>query len=101
MYGIEPDLFTKGLTSAYIPLSAAIISKKIASVMEEVSHQVGAFSHDYSYSGHPISLAAANAVLDIVDGTIGVKICYSLSRTSVLKRNAFHYLQGWHNLKSW
>jgi L-2,4-diaminobutyrate transaminase len=69
MYGIEPDLITvaKGLTSAYVPLSAAIISEKVYAVMEQGSDKLGAFSHGYTYSGHPIGVAAANAVLDIVE----------------------------------
>jgi L-2,4-diaminobutyrate transaminase len=69
MYGIEPDLITiaKGLTSAYVPLSAAIISEKVYAVMEMGSDKLGAFSHGYTYSGHPIGVAAANAVLDIVE----------------------------------
>lgn len=69
MYGIEPDLVTvaKGLTSAYFPLSASIVSKKIYAVMESGASRVGAFSHGYTYSGHPIGAATANAVLDIVE----------------------------------
>lgn len=68
-YGIEPDLITvaKGLTSAYFPLSGSIVGEKIYSVMEEGADKVGAFSHGYTYSGHPIGAAAANAVLDIVE----------------------------------
>ncbi|RUV84968.1 aspartate aminotransferase family protein [Mesorhizobium sp. M1A.F.Ca.IN.020.06.1.1] len=68
-YGIEPDLVTvaKGLTSAYFPLSAAIVGEKVYKVMEDGADQVGAFSHGYTYSGHPIGAAAANAVLDIVE----------------------------------
>ncbi|WP_377845613.1 aspartate aminotransferase family protein [Bosea sp. UC22_33] len=68
-YGIEPDLITiaKGLTSAYFPLSGSIVSEKIYQVMEEGAAKVGAFSHGYTYSGHPIGAAAANAVLDIVE----------------------------------
>jgi L-2,4-diaminobutyrate transaminase len=68
-YGIEPDLITvaKGLTSAYFPLSAAIVGEKVYKVMEEGADRVGAFSHGYTYSGHPIGAAAANAVLDIVE----------------------------------
>ena len=69
LYGIEPDLVTvaKGLTSGYAPLSASIVSQKVYEVMEEATPRVGAFSHGYTYSGHPISAAAANAVLDIVE----------------------------------
>lgn len=68
-YGIEPDLITiaKGLTSAYFPLSAAIVGEKIYQVLEAGADRVGAFSHGYTYSGHPIGAAAANAVLDIVE----------------------------------
>ncbi len=69
MYGIEPDLITvaKGLTSAYFPLSAAIVGERVFEVMARGSEKVGAFSHGYTYSGHPIGAAAANAVLDIVE----------------------------------
>ena len=68
-YGIEPDLITiaKGLTSAYFPLSAAIVGKRVYQVIEDAADKVGAFSHGYTYSGHPIGAAAANAVLDIVE----------------------------------
>jgi L-2,4-diaminobutyrate transaminase len=69
LYGMRPDLITlaKGLTSAYAPLSAALVSERIYGVMEEASDRIGAFSHGYTYSGHPIGVAAANAVLDIVE----------------------------------
>ena len=69
MYGIEPDLITlaKGLTSAYVPLSASIVGERMYEVMENGSEKVGAFSHGYTYSGHPLGVAAANAVLDIVE----------------------------------
>lgn len=69
LYGMEPDLITvaKGLTSGYAPLSASIVGEKVYSVMEEGADTVGVFSHGYTYSGHPICVAAANAVLDIVE----------------------------------
>ncbi|MGY3487912.1 L-2,4-diaminobutyrate transaminase [Bradyrhizobium sp. USDA 4011] len=69
LYEIEPDLVTvaKGLTSGYVPLSAAIVGEKVYAVMEGTADRVGAFSHGYTYSGHPIAAAAANAVLDIVE----------------------------------
>lgn len=68
-YQIEPDLITvaKGLTSGYFPLSAAIVGEKVYKVMEDASDHIGAFSHGYTYSGHPIGAAAANAVLDIFE----------------------------------
>ncbi|MFG3594708.1 aminotransferase [Bradyrhizobium sp. RDI18] len=68
-YGLEPDLITvaKGLTSGYFPLSAAIIGQKVYEILEDGTDRVGAFSHGYTYSGHPIGAATANAVLDIVE----------------------------------
>jgi len=69
LYEIEPDLVTvaKGLTSGYMPLSAAVVGDRVYAVIEEAADRVGAFSHGYTYSGHPIAAAAANAVLDIFE----------------------------------
>ncbi len=69
VYGIKPDLIStaKGLTSAYAPLSAVIIGEKVANALSEHSDKIGAFSHGYTYTGHPISVAAANANLDIIE----------------------------------
>ncbi|MBS0365759.1 MAG: aminotransferase class III-fold pyridoxal phosphate-dependent enzyme [Proteobacteria bacterium] len=69
LYGMEPDLITlaKGLTSAYFPMSASLIGEKVAGVIEDGADRVGSFSHGYTYSGHPIGAAAANAALDIVE----------------------------------
>lgn len=68
-YGIKPDLVTvaKGLTSAYAPLSACIVGQRIYEVLDAGALKVGAFSHGYTYSGHPIGVAAANAALDILE----------------------------------
>ncbi|RUW03918.1 aminotransferase class III-fold pyridoxal phosphate-dependent enzyme, partial [Mesorhizobium sp. M1A.F.Ca.IN.022.05.2.1] len=49
------------------PLSASIVGEKVYKVLEDGADKVGAFSHGYTYSGHPIGAAAANAVLDIVE----------------------------------
>jgi L-2,4-diaminobutyrate transaminase len=68
-YNIEPDLVTcaKGLTSAYVPMSAAIVGERVWEVIRDGADTVGAFSHGYTYSGHPLGAAAANICLDIVE----------------------------------
>jgi L-2,4-diaminobutyrate transaminase len=68
-YGLRPDLITiaKGLTSAYVPMSASIVGERVWEVIRDGADQVGVFSHGYTYSGHPLGAAAANAVLDIVE----------------------------------
>jgi len=68
-YDIAPDLITiaKGLTSAYVPMSACLVGERVFEVMKRGSEIIGAFSNGYTYSGHPLAAAAANAVLDIVE----------------------------------
>ena len=68
LYGMEPDLITvaKGLTSAYAPLSGAIVGEKIWRVLERGSDEFGAFAHGYTYSAHPIAAAAGLANLEIL-----------------------------------
>lgn len=68
-YGIEPDLITiaKGLTSAYLPLSGAIVGEKVWRVLEQGSDKYGPFGHGYTYSAHPLCAAAGVANLEIVE----------------------------------
>jgi len=67
--GIEPDLITiaKGLTSGYAPLSAALISTKVWSVLAEHELLLPQLNHGLTYSGHPLCTAAAHANLDIIE----------------------------------
>jgi L-2,4-diaminobutyrate transaminase len=69
IYDIEPDLITvaKGLTSAYVPMSACLVSERVFDVIKLGSDRLGAFNHGFTYSGHPLAAAAANAALDIVE----------------------------------
>jgi len=66
--GLEPDLMTvaKGITSAYIPLSACIVSEKVWRVLADGSAGT-TFSHGYTYTSHPLAAAAAMANLDVVE----------------------------------
>jgi L-2,4-diaminobutyrate transaminase len=68
-YGIEPDLITiaKGLTSAYAPLSGAIVSEKLWRVLEQGSDEYGPIGHGWTYSSHPLCAAAGVANLELVD----------------------------------
>lgn len=68
VYGLEPDLITvaKGLTSAYLPLSGAIVGEKVWRVLEQGSDVYGPFAHGYTYSAHPLCAAAGVANLEIL-----------------------------------
>jgi len=69
LYEIQPDLMTiaKGLTSAYAPLSGVIVGERVYQAMEAGSAEAGVFPHGYTYTGHPIGVAAANTNLDILE----------------------------------
>jgi L-2,4-diaminobutyrate transaminase len=56
----------KGLTSAYIPMSAAVISDKVWEVLKEGSPETGPFAHGYTYGGHPVAAAAGLKTLEIM-----------------------------------
>ena len=60
-YNIKPDMITcaKGLSSAYLPISALLVSDDIYQAMKEGSDKVGIFGHGYTYSGHPACAAVA------------------------------------------
>jgi adenosylmethionine-8-amino-7-oxononanoate aminotransferase len=65
-YGYQPDMITcaKGLTSGYAPLGAMIASDRL---MEPFLHGAETFAHGYTFGGHPVSTAVANANLDIFE----------------------------------
>ena len=63
LWGLKPDFTTvaKGLTSGYMPLSALLVSDRIA---EELLEHDAEFMHGYTYSGHPVSCAVGLANLN-------------------------------------
>lgn len=62
-WNVVPDLITlaKGLTSAYLPLGAVAINEKIADFFNDK-----VFYGGLTYSAHPMSLAAAVAVMKVM-----------------------------------
>ena len=66
-WGIKPDIFTvaKALTSGYIPIGAAIASKKVSEAFMGDDSQ---FRHLITFGGNPVACAAALANLDIMEG---------------------------------
>ena len=80
----------KALTSAYVPLSAAVVSGDIADAIAGPAAEMGVFGHGYTYSGHPLGCAVASKVLDIYvrDGlfdhaaTIGAYMAQGLAKFS-------------------
>ncbi|WP_210210741.1 aminotransferase [Mesorhizobium sp. YM1C-6-2] len=67
-FNLKPDILTtaKGITSAYFPMSATIVSDRIWTALEEASPKAGPVMHGFTYSGHPVGSAIALANLDII-----------------------------------
>ncbi len=65
LWGVKPDLacIAKGITNGYFPFGAAMISAKVADAFEANRDAFGSIGHGYTYSGHPVGAAAAQATL--------------------------------------
>lgn len=64
-FGVVPDMITvaKGLTSGYLPLGALIFSDRIWDIM--AANPDRWFTSGFTYSGHPVSCAAALKSIEI------------------------------------
>ncbi len=67
-FGHVPDVIVsaKGISSGYCPLGAAIFSKQIYDVISVPQGPGGVLSHGFTYSGHPVSCAAALKTIEIM-----------------------------------
>jgi len=61
-WGVVPDVMTmaKGLTAAYVPLGAMVVSEDIAAYFEDRMLPLG-----LTYSGHPLACATAVATINV------------------------------------
>lgn len=61
VFGVEPDIMTmaKGLTGAYQPLGATVVTDEIAAHFEDEM-----LCHGHTYSGHPAAVAAGLAAVE-------------------------------------
>jgi len=68
-YGIKPDMMTlaKQLSSAYMPISAVLVTDAIYQAIADNSAKLGSFGHGYTYSAHPVAAAVALETLKIYE----------------------------------
>ena len=79
-FGYQPDMITcaKGLTSGYAPLGAMIATDRL---MEPFLRDGNAFLHGYTFGGHPVSTAVANANLDAFENEKRARATSAPTRT--------------------
>lgn len=66
-YGFQPQTMTiaKALSSAYLPISAVMISPELSDIIAQESGKIGTFGHGFTYSGHPVAAAVALKTIEL------------------------------------
>ncbi len=66
-YNYQPDSMSvaKALSSAYVPISAVLLSPELVEIIEEEATRIGGLWHAFTYSAHPVAAAVAVKTLEI------------------------------------
>ncbi len=66
-YGFAPESMSiaKALSSAYLPISAVLLSPELSEIIEQESGKICTFGHGFTYSGHPVASAVALKTIEI------------------------------------
>jgi beta-alanine--pyruvate transaminase len=92
-FGVKPDLitFAKAVNNATVPLGGVIVRGDIYDTfMTGPSHMIE-FFHGYTYSAHPLAVAAAHATLDVMADE---KLIARAAELAPVLEKAIHSLQG-------
>jgi 4-aminobutyrate--pyruvate transaminase len=65
----QPDSMTvaKALSSAYVPISAVMLSPELVEIIEDEATRIGGLWHAFTYSAHPVAAAVALKTLEIYE----------------------------------
>jgi 4-aminobutyrate--pyruvate transaminase len=68
-YNYQPDSMSlaKALSSAYLPISAVLLSPELVEIIEEEAVRIGGLWHAFTYSAHPVSAAVAVKALELYE----------------------------------
>jgi beta-alanine--pyruvate transaminase len=66
-YRVVPDMicFAKGVTNGAVPLGGVVVSDKIFTAFAQTEDHAIDLFHGYTYTGHPLAMAAGLATLDL------------------------------------
>lgn len=67
--GMKPDMMAlaKGISSAYFPISAVLVSEPVYEALAEFNRDGSVFGHGFTNSGHPVGCAVALETLAIYE----------------------------------
>ena len=92
-FGVKPDLttFAKAVNNATVPLGGVIARDDIyQAFMTGPAHMIE-FFHGYTYSAHPLAIAAAHATLDVMADE---KLIARAAELAPVLEQAVHSLKG-------
>jgi beta-alanine--pyruvate transaminase len=92
-FGVQPDLttFAKAVNNATVPLGGVIARDEIYQAFMNGPDYAIEFFHGYTYSGHPLAVAAAHATLDVLADE---KLIERAATLAPILEEAVHSLQG-------
>jgi len=93
LFEVQPDLttFAKAVTNGVVPLGGVLVRAAIhEAFMSGPAHAIE-FFHGYTYSGHPLAVAAGLATLDVL---IGEGLIERAAQLAPLLESAVHGLRG-------
>jgi beta-alanine--pyruvate transaminase len=92
-FGVQPDLttFAKAVNNATVPLGGVIARDEIYQAFMNGPDYAIEFFHGYTYSAHPLAVAAAHATLDVLADE---KLIEKAARLAPILEDAVHTLQG-------
>ena len=66
-YKFQPESMTiaKALSTAYLPISAVLLSPALCDAIEAESGRIGTFGHGFTYTGHPVCSAVALKTIEL------------------------------------
>ena len=69
VFGMDADMITlgKGISSAYQPLAATLVSDRVLDVISASKDPDQVYAHGFTHSGHPVCCAAGLANIDIME----------------------------------
>jgi beta-alanine--pyruvate transaminase len=91
-FGVQPDLttFAKAITNGVVPMGGVLARGEIYEAFMNGPEHVIEFFHGYTYSGHPLAVAAAHAALDAM---IDERLIERAAELAGVLENAVHTLR--------
>lgn len=92
-FDVKPDLitFAKAVNNAAAPLGGVLVSDSIYDAFMSGPEHLIEFFHGYTYSGHPLSVAAAHATLDEL---LERRLIDRAAKLAPVLEEAIHSLRG-------